>query len=40
MAEFVKLAASDLSKIRDVDPCLISCNVEMTEVTGCTIIVL
>jgi len=36
MAEFVKLTSSGLQKLRDVDPCLISYNVEMTEVTGGT----
>ncbi len=36
MAEFVKLSASGLPKLRDVDERLISFNVEMTEVTGGT----
>ena len=41
MAQFVKLVSSGLRKLRDVDPCLISYNVEMTEVTGgCTFIIL
>ena len=36
MAEFVKLQAEGLEKIREMNPRLISYNVEMTEVTGGT----
>jgi len=36
MAQFVKLQTENLEKIRDVNPRLISYNVEMTEVTGGT----
>ena len=36
MGKFVKLQAKDLIKIRDVNPGLMSYNVEMTEVTGGT----
>ena len=36
MAEYVKLSCGGLTRLRDVDPCLISYNVEMTEVTGGT----
>ena len=36
MAEYVKLQAEGLEKLREVNPCLISYNVEMTEVTGGT----
>ena len=36
MAEYVKLQAEGLEKLRDVNPSLISYNVEMTEVTGGT----
>lgn len=36
MAQFVKLAASSLTALRQVNPALISYNVEMTEVTGGT----
>ena len=36
MAEFVKLQAGGLEKLRDQNPMLISYNVEMTEVTGGT----
>ncbi|MBP3678353.1 MAG: beta-glucuronidase, partial [Agathobacter sp.] len=36
MGEFVKLKGSNLEKIRDVNPRLVSYNVEMTEVTGGT----
>ena len=36
MAEFVKLQASGLEKIREMNPRLVSYNVEMTEVTGGT----
>ncbi len=36
MAEFVKLSASGLEKLREVDERLVSYNVEMTEVTGGT----
>ena len=36
MVQFVKLQAENLQKIRDVDPRLMSYNVEMTEVTGGT----
>lgn len=36
MAEFVKLAASGLQKLRNMDERLVSYNVEMTEVTGGT----
>ena len=36
MAEFVKLRTEGLEKLRDMNPCLISYNVEMTEVTGGT----
>ena len=36
MAQFVKLAGSGLEKLRTVNPCLMSYNVEMTEVTGGT----
>ena len=41
MAELVKLNPGELTKLRDMNPRLISYNVEMTEVTGgCTFIVL
>jgi len=36
MAQFVKLKASGLTALRQIDPCLVSYNVEMTEVTGGT----
>ena len=36
MAQFVKLAASGLNALRDMDERLVSYNVEMTEVTGGT----
>ena len=36
MAEFVKLQVSGLEKLREMNPRLISYNVEMTEVTGGT----
>ena len=36
MGEYVKLRAEELEKLREVNPCLISYNVEMTEVTGGT----
>ena len=36
MAELVKLAASGLEVLREMNPMLISYNVEMTEVTGGT----
>ena len=36
MAQFVKLQAQGLEKIREMNPRLISYNVEMTEVTGGT----
>ena len=36
MAEFVKLKMNGLTKLHDVDPALVSYNVEMTEVTGGT----
>ncbi len=36
MAEFVKLRTSGLEKLRTIDECLVSYNVEMTEVTGGT----
>ncbi len=36
MAEFVKLQAQGLEKIREMNPRLVSYNVEMTEVTGGT----
>ena len=36
MAQFVKLHASGLEKLRDMDERLVSYNVEMTEVTGGT----
>jgi len=36
MAQFVKLDPKKLTKLRDMDPCLVSYNVEMTEVTGGT----
>ena len=36
MAQFVKLAGAGLEKLRTVNPCLMSYNVEMTEVTGGT----
>ena len=36
MAEFVKLQASGLEKLREMDERLVSYNVEMTEVTGGT----
>ena len=36
MAQFVKLNPEALQALRTVDPCLISYNVEMTEVTGGT----
>ncbi len=36
MAEFVKLSASGLTALREVDERLVSYNVEMTEVTGGT----
>ena len=36
MAEYIKLQAEGLEKIREMNPCLISYNVEMTEVTGGT----
>ena len=36
MAQFVKLQAAGLEKLREVDPRLMSYNVEMTEVTGGT----
>lgn len=36
MAKLVKLAAGNLTKLREMNPALISYNVEMTEVTGGT----
>lgn len=36
MAQFVKLQASGLQKLREMNPRLVSYNVEMTEVTGGT----
>ena len=36
MAESIKLQAAGLEKLRDVNPALVSYNVEMTEVTGGT----
>ena len=36
MAQSIKLNPETLTKIREVNPCLISYNVEMTEVTGGT----
>ena len=36
MAESVKLRTEGLEKLREMNPCLISYNVEMTEVTGGT----
>ncbi|MBR4887574.1 MAG: beta-glucuronidase, partial [Clostridia bacterium] len=36
MAQFVKLNPTALKELRSVDPCLVSYNVEMTEVTGGT----
>ena len=36
MAQFVSLKASGLTALRDMDPRLVSYNVEMTEVTGGT----
>ena len=36
MAQFVKLASSGQEKLRNINPCLMSYNVEMTEVTGGT----
>lgn len=36
MAQFVTLKNKDLKKLRTIDPCLVSYNVEMTEVTGGT----
>ena len=36
MAEYVKLASGGLTELRKINPCLISYNVEMTEVTGGT----
>lgn len=36
MAQFIRLRDSGLEKLRDVDKCLVSYNVEMTEVTGGT----
>ena len=36
MAEFVKICASALAPIREIDERLVSYNVEMTEVTGGT----
>ena len=36
MAEFVTLKGESLQQLRTVNPCLISYNVEMTEVTGGT----
>ncbi len=36
MAQFVKLKTSGLTALRDMDPRLVSYNVEMTEVTGGT----
>ena len=40
MAQFVALHPKNAQKLRTVNPRLISYNVEMTEVTGCTFIVL
>ena len=40
MAQFVALHPENAQKLRTVNPHLISYNVEMTEVTGCTFIVL
>ena len=41
MAHFVKLDPAALKQLRTVNPCMMSYNVEMTEVTGgCTFIVL
>ena len=36
MAEYVKLQAQGLEALREMNPRLISYNVEMTEVTGGT----
>ena len=36
MSKHFKLQANNLAKIRDVNPALMSYNVEMTEVTGGT----
>ena len=36
MAQFVKLAGAGLEKLREMNPRLVSYNVEMTEVTGGT----
>ena len=36
MAEFVRLAGSGLTALREIDERLVSYNVEMTEVTGVT----
>ena len=36
MAEYIKLRTEGLEKLREMNPCLISYNVEMTEVTGGT----
>ena len=36
MGKFVKLNPTELKALRDVDPRLVSYNVEMTEVTGGT----
>ncbi len=36
MAQFVKLDTTKLKSLRTIDPCLVSYNVEMTEVTGGT----
>ena len=42
MAQFVKLDPNTLKELRTMAPCLVSYNVEMTEVTGgsCTFLVL
>ena len=36
MAQHVKLNLDSLTELRSIDPCLVSYNVEMTEVTGGT----
>ena len=36
MAEFVTLAPEKLSALREMNPCLMSYNIEFAEVTGMT----
>ena len=36
MAKFVTLKSEGLNVLREMNPCLVSYNVEMTEVTGGT----